>query len=372
MTDSFEVYIHSPWCKRRCPYCDFTVYIEKNPPFEIWKNQVLLNWEWNRKYFGSTVNTVYFGGGTPSLVPISFLSEIIQTIEPNAQETTIEINPGTIQPKRLKQYLDIGINRVSLGIQSFQPRFEKLLGRGGTIRQARELIQHVQMLPFQSWSLDLMFGLPEQSMQELISDLEEIITLRPPHISLYGLMYKPNTPFHKARKNGQIQAIDDQLWSEMFKTIAQTLVQEGYHRYEVSNFCLPEHSAQHNEAVWMGKHYMGLGPSAHGFLPDGRRTKYSSNWHQWLQDIAPQYETSTSEQLVIDLILTKIRHYAGFSIQEIQDRGFDLQSNAIEYLNNTETIVYDNGNIRLSSKGWVLVDFITNRLIQALINKELL
>ena len=367
MVDSFEVYIHSPWCKRRCPYCDFTVYIDNTPPFARRKDQILRNWEWNREYFQGTVSTIYFGGGTPSLLPLSILSDIIQVINPEANEITIEINPGTIQIAQLEQYVSIGINRVSLGIQSFQPRFEKLLGRGGTVQQARALIQAVRALPFQSWSLDLMFGLPDQTLEELLADLEEIIRIRPPHISLYGLMYKPGTPFYHARNSGKLKEIDTDVWEQMFDTIVLMLHQEGYHRYEVSNFCLPTHEAQHNEAIWMGKPYMGLGPSAHGFLPDGRRSQYPKAWHAWLESIPPMLEISTAEQLTIDLILTKIRHSAGFSIKEIQERGFDLDTNTIEYLIKTETINYNDGNIRLSSKGWILVDFITRRLIQALI-----
>ena len=368
MPNSFEVYIHSPWCKRRCPYCDFTVYIDRNPQFKIWKDQVLANWEWNKEHFNYDVNTIYFGGGTPSLIPLQYLEEIIRTIEPSPKECTLEINPGTITPEQLKGYLDIGINRVSIGVQSFQAKFEKLLGRGGTVAQARELVQTVQKLPFQSWSMDLMFGLPMQTLAELERDLEEIIEIRPPHISIYGLMYKPNTPFYQARKTGKLKPIDDEVWIQMFELIGQKLKEQGYHRYEVSNFCLPEHSAQHNEAVWMGKHYAGLGPSAHGFLPDGTRTIYSSDWHKWLQDSAPILEKSTNEQLVIDLLLTKIRHYNGFSHQEIKKRGFELDPNTIEYLARTNAIYHENGMIRLKSKGWSIVDYITNRLIQGLQN----
>ena len=119
----------------------------------------------------------------------------------------------------------------------------------------------------------------------------------------------------------------------------------------------------------MGRPYMGLGPSAHGLFPNGERTVYPNIWEEWLENTAPFREKSTPEQRAIDLILTKIRHYAGFSIQELQERGFDLETNAIKYLSNTNAISYNNGNIRLSSKGWILVDFITSRLIQALITK---
>ena len=199
---SLGIYIHAPWCTLRCPYCSFTVYVDRNPPFEQWMRRILKNWQWNSKQLQldqHQISSIYFGGGTPSLIPIRLLEEIISVLPktPNT-EITIEMNPEDVTEEILQHYHSIGINRLSIGVQTFHPKHAKLLRRSHTVQQAHHILQVIKEGPIKNWSFDLIFGLPKQSLEDLCYDLDYITKLQPPHVSLYGLSYEEGTPLTRA------------------------------------------------------------------------------------------------------------------------------------------------------------------------------
>ena len=360
---TYQTYIHAPWCTKHCPYCNFTVYVDKNPPFIEWKDQILANWNWHQTHMSNAPETLYFGGGTPSLLPVYLLKEIIDTItDTSTTEITIEVNPGDVNKDTLQAYQDIGINRVSLGIQTFNTRFERILGRQNTIAQATELLEMVAESNFHSWSFDIMFGIASQTLDELAHDIEKILHIRPPHVSLYGLTYKEGTPLYRALQKGTIKDISEDLWADMFQLLTESLENAGYTRYEVSNFSLPNHRSKHNEQIWKNGHYIGLGPSAHGFLPNGQRAVYPSVWHEWKKNIAPILETPTQENALTDFIITAIRHIDGISRRELQRfqayiANPNSQDPILQYTEWTEEW------IRLRKNGWILADSITHNIL---------
>ena len=369
MQSNFHLYIHAPWCKRHCPYCDFTVYVDRNPAFKQWQQKIIRDWNWHKSHLriDQEPNTIYIGGGTPSLVPTTHLSTIISDIKgPSTKEITLEVNPGDVHPKLLDSYKMLGINRLSLGIQTLNRHHLRTLGRASTPSDANQLIQWVKQAEFESWSVDLMFGLPNQTLEELSEDIEQLLLFDPPHISIYGLTYKPGTPFYNARSRGQLQDIDEDLWIQMFTHIENTMKESGYIRYEVSNFCKPPHTSQHNEGVWKNEPYIGLGPSAHGFWFDKSRTHFSTSWTTWLSQSEPLIESSSSEQQAIDWLLTAIRHYQGIYLPTLHSMGFHIDTNTNIFEQIKPYIIADDVRIRLASSGWIVVNWITDKLLEIL------
>ena len=325
----------------------------------------LISDEWNP--YGP--KTIYFGGGTPSLVPAQYLASIIDRIRTNeTEEITLEVNPGDVTPNTLQELKDIGVTRLSIGIQSFNRLHLRKLGRGSTPKDCLQLLEWVKQRSFDSWSMDLMFGIPNQTLEELNDDIDQLLASKPPHVSLYGLTFKEGTPLHRAIQRGQLSPIDEAIWVDQFQTIADRLTAAGYQRYEDSNFCRTPHEAKHNEGIWKNEAYMGLGPGAHGFWPNKIRTHYSSSWEQWLQSSIPEMDESTREQRALDFIITAIRHKDGISISKLRDLGYTL--NIQQGLRNhdvlTDSIVQSDTHIKLANRGWILVDWITTILVDAL------
>ena len=367
---SFGIYIHSPWCSLRCSYCAFTVYVDKNPPFEEWKQGIIANWLWNSNYMQveTTIpKSIYFGGGTPSLLPISTIEDILDVLPHDSNtEITIEMNPEDITSETLYRYHQLGINRLSVGIQTFHPKHAKLLRRSHTVEQAHQILQTIQQSPIKNWSFDLIFGLPDQSLADLQYDLDFIKTIQPPHVSLYGLTYEKGTPLTRAAKRNKIIPLDEDIWEQQLDCITQTLVEQGYRRYEISNFSKHGFEARHNEHTWKGGFYVGLGPSAHGYLPDFNRTRYDSDYQKWLQQTVPHLEQSSLEQRMMDLILTQIRHIDGISLKTIEKLGYQCNMRQLQpYIDHNLLLYESNTRIKLGSQGWNVVDSLTLHIIEA-------
>lgn len=368
----YHVYIHAPWCKSKCPYCDFTVYVDRQPPFVKWANKVVDDWKYTKEallWNPKGPETIYFGGGTPSLVPLNLLTTLINTIRTSqTTEITLEVNPGDVSQQGLANLKSIGVTRLSLGIQSFNRQHLRRLGRGNTPKDCMQLLEWVEQTQFDSWSMDLMFGLPDQTLEELNDDIDQMLHANPPHVSLYGLTYKEGTPLHKALNSGKVVAIDETIWVEQFASIASRLEEAGYIRYEVSNFCLPPHQAKHNEGIWKNEQYIGLGPGAHGFWPTGVRTRYPASWQEWQNCSTPLIENCTPEQKVLDWLITAIRHKDGIYLPTLQDMGYTLtvstEIRRIEAFN--IGVIATQDYVKLTPKGWIFVDWITDVLADAL------
>ena len=370
------IYIHIPFCKRRCIYCDFfsTTRSEQKPNYVHALCQEL---ELRKDYLeGEDIETIYFGGGTPSQLTERELKEIFDSIyhlykvKENA-EITLEANPDDLTPEYVTMLSQFPINRISMGIQTFQEETLKLLHRRHTARQAIEAFYRCREAGFRNISIDLMYGLPSETLQTWKEDLQQAIDLHPEHISAYHLIYEEGTELWKLKEQHQVEETDEDLSVSLFSTLIETLTQAGYQHYEISNFCLPGLHSRHNSSYWTGKKYLGCGPSAHSFNEISRQWNIAS-LDKYLEGIAfraPYYEI---EELDIytrynDYVITSIRTCWGMSLSRLRtEYGEELYNYCLRmakpHLN--EGILEIRGDIlKLTRKGIFISDGIMSDLL---------
>lgn len=288
-----SLYIHVPFCRRLCPYCDFfSVALSERTRLAAHRfpenllRELSLLLEAHPGARGCDLATVYFGGGTPSALPPRALQTILEglgrldfQIAPEA-EITIEANPETVTPARLRNWRTAGINRVSLGAQSFDDSLLRRIGRGHTAGDVRRCIRAIRRAGIANLSLDLMFALPGQEQRAWMASIEEALAHRPEHISFYGLTLHEGTPFARLAARGRLSLPDEEVQARMYIEARQRLLDAGYDHYEISNFALPGFRARHNERYWLGGEWLALGPAAHGFF-DGLRWENPASLDVW-------------------------------------------------------------------------------------------
>ena len=266
------LYVHVPFCATKCPYCDFNTYqgIESllEPFLEALTAELQL---WGQALSHPRVNTVFLGGGTPSYLPEHHLPRIFQVIESsyNLQEDaeiTVEANPDDLNPSNCAALLRLRINRLSIGIQSMDDGLLKLLGRRHDSTQAVNAVKSAQDAGFTNINLDLMYGLPGQSMDQWQDTLRRVMALEPKHLSLYALTPEEGTPLHQWLKDGSVPQPDSDLAADMYQCAREYLAEAGFHHYEISNWSLPGCQAIHNLGYWRNLPYLGVGPGAHSRL----------------------------------------------------------------------------------------------------------
>ena len=321
------IYIHTPFCKRRCIYCDFfsTTQSEKKPAYVHALCQEL---DMRKDYLeGEYIETIYLGGGTPSQLSQEELEEIFSTLYniykvKEDAEITLEANPDDLTPEYVHMLRSLPINRISMGIQTFQEETLKLLHRRHTARQAIEAFQRCREAGFQNISIDLMYGLPGETLDTWKQDLQQAIALRPEHISAYHLIYEEGTALWKLKEQHQVEEADEDLSVTLFRTLIDELTRAGYEHYEISNFCLPGLHSRHNSSYWTGKKYLGCGPSAHSFNGTSRQWNVASldKYIHAIQQGKLDYEI---EELDIytrynDFVITAIRTHWGMSLSQLR------------------------------------------------------
>lgn len=275
----YNTYIHIPFCERKCNYCDFTSLKGTDSQIEKYVNYLLkeidfygMNYDLSKKQ-----DTIYFGGGTPSLLSIENLKKILSKFfYDNDTEITIEINPKTVDIYKLKEYKKLGINRLSIGVQTFNEDNLKVLGRIHNSEEAIEVYNLARESGFENISLDIMFSLPNQTFNMLENDLEKLVNLNPNHISIYSLIWEEGTKFYKDLKLGKLKETDNDLEANMYEYIIKFLKLKGYVHYEISNFSKKGFESRHNSIYWENKNYLGLGLSASGYLGDMRYKNFSN------------------------------------------------------------------------------------------------
>ena len=264
------MYVHIPFCKRRCIYCDFfsTTLLNRR---EEYMQALLKEIEQRKSETTEPIRTVYLGGGTPSTLPADDIARILHAIgAQEAEEITMELNPGDATPAYLQSIRQAGINRLSIGIQSFKDNLLSLIGRRHTAQEAIDAVRMAQKAGFDNISIDLIYALPTQTMSQWQEDIETALTLNVQHISSYGLMYEEGTEMTRRLEAGEIEAVDEDTENEMYDTLCARLKQAGFVHYEVSNFALPEYEARHNSNYWNHTPYIGVGAGAHSYLPPVR------------------------------------------------------------------------------------------------------
>ena len=328
------IYIHIPFCKRRCIYCDFfsTTRSEKKSAYV---HALCRELEMRKDYLqGEDIETIYLGGGTPSQLLREELEEIfnhIYKVYPVKEdaEITLEANPDDLTPEYVAMLRQLPINRISMGIQTFQEETLKLLHRRHTAVQTIDAFRRCREAGFQNISIDLMYGLPGETLDNWIADLQQAIDLRPEHISAYHLIYEEGTALWKLREQHQVEEADEDLSVSLFSTLIEQLSEAGYQHYEISNFSLPGLHSRHNSSYWTGKKYLGCGPSAHSFNGVSRQWNVAS-LESYIKGVEEGELDVEVEELDLytrynDFVLTSIRTAWGMPLSKLRsDFGEEL------------------------------------------------
>ena len=321
------IYIHIPFCKRRCIYCDFfsTTQSEKKADYV---HALVREVEMRKDYVGNEeIETIYLGGGTPSQLSQEELEEIFTYIYKVYKvtldaEITLEANPDDLTPEYVSMLRKLPINRISMGIQTFQEETLKLLHRRHTAQQAIEAFKRCREAGFKNISIDLMYGLPGETLETWKQDLQQAIDLHPEHISAYHLIYEEDTALWKLREEHQVEEADEDLSLTLFCTLIDELTRAGYQHYEISNFCLPGLHSRHNSSYWTGKKYLGCGPSAHSFNGVSRQWNVASlsAYIDGIRQGKPDFEVEELDLYTRynDFVLTSIRTCWGMSLSHLR------------------------------------------------------
>ena len=273
---AFSVYLHLPYCRRKCPYCDFNTYAVATVPESDYCAALMREMSWwadQPQWQGRGVDSVFFGGGTPSLFGPTAIGSLLEHLDKlfgldDSAEVTLEANPGSLEGgglERLQGFHGAGVNRLSLGGQSFNDRHLKILGRLHNAADTRAALAAARKAGFDDLSCDLIFAVPEQTVAEWRSDLECLVDVGVDHVSAYNLTYEQGTPMTAMVADGRLEAAGNDREADMYDLAIDLLGQSGYGQYEISNFARPGHRSRHNLAYWSWRDYLGLGAGAHGF-----------------------------------------------------------------------------------------------------------
>ncbi len=302
-------YLHIPFCRRRCYYCDFAISVVGDRPLTDNSNIVTDYINYLCQEISATpstdtpLQTIFFGGGTPSLLPVKQLAQVIDTLQqqfditPDA-EISIEIDPNTFNQEKLQGYLDCGINRVSLGIQTFDEKLLEICGRTHTVKDIFQAIDIIRKLSINNFSLDLITGLPHQTLEQCQASLETAIEINPPHLSCYDLVVEPVTVFGKKYQPGEKPLPTDETTAAMYRLTQKFLTSKGYQHYEISNYAQPGYQCRHNRIYWKNKPYYGFGMGAASYVGNKRYTRPRTRreYYNWVKEgaVIDVPETSNS------------------------------------------------------------------------------
>ena len=370
------IYIHIPFCRQKCYYCDFYKTVNTSllgRYLQALKTEILLR----ANYLGGeTVETLYFGGGTPSVLSEQDLSEIISFVRSHflissGLEITLEANPDDLTTSYLQQVYNAGVRRLSIGIQSFQDEQLKKMNRRHDSGQAVEAIENAVNKGFNDISVDFIYGLPGLTNRQWKADLQKVFSLPVTHLSAYHLTYHEGTPFNTWLKKGTLKQLTETESISQFETLVALAHENGFEHYEISNFARNGRYSKHNTSYWTGKKYLGLGPSAHSFNGYSRRWNVAHT-EKYIKATA-QNEPFSEEEILTDAnryneyVLTRIRTMWGVSVSEIQDlfgieKAVYFQQNIEKYLR-SGLAVQTGETVTLTPKGWFVSDEISASLM---------
>ena len=339
-----SVYIHIPFCQSRCIYCDFysTTHINQQARYVdcLLREMDSRRDEWQQltkeageqeKTCARTLLSIYIGGGTPSTLPPSLLEHLLQQtalrFAPEAgTEITLEANPDDVTPAWTEALRTTPVNRVSMGVQTFDDAALKTLGRRHTAGQAREAVRRLREAGYENLSLDLIYGLPGQDLEAWKRNVEEVVALGVPHVSAYSLMFEEGTPLTRMREEGKVREMDDETSWQCYEWLCRRLREAGYEHYEISNFALPGYHSRHNSGYWDGTPYLGYGAGAHSY--DGKRQRRGNlpALMQYMERVEggseDYYETErlSDDDLYNEFVMTRLRTAQGFMPEELERR----------------------------------------------------
>jgi oxygen-independent coproporphyrinogen-3 oxidase len=385
--EPFSLYVHIPYCRKICPYCDFNVYALKKIPQDLYIEALLQELASYKEHVlcrGRKLSTIYFGGGTPSIISEQQIARVVEAAKKafsceTSLEITIEANPLDISEQKFSALKRLGISRVSLGAQSMRDSKLELLGRDHRAADIIERVALLRQLGFSNVNLDLIFGAPQETVADLKSDLEFYLKLNPEHISPYGLTIEHGTPFYQAQQRGVLDLPVEEDCAQMFELISETLVTAGYQHYEISNFAKPGRESQHNLACWEFKDYLGIGAGAHSsfnFYSPQLSLKSRERWANYADP--KQYLSSENKlawresldpQLALDeYLLLSLRTSLGLNLKKFSvlfEKEFvESRESQLKWLVAEGLIELDPSFIRLLPKGKILADSVLQELLK--------
>jgi oxygen-independent coproporphyrinogen III oxidase len=375
-----HLYLHVPFCVRRCSYCDFSIAIRKRIPVRDYVAALLSEWRSaepgpvapeRRAWNGSGLETIYFGGGTPSLLAPEAIRQIVSEIVGSADpgptargergrfEVTLEANPEDVTTENAKAWRAAGVNRVSLGAQSFDDTALKWMHRSHSAARIGAAVHALRGAGIENISLDLIFALPDELGRDWERDLDMALALRPTHLSLYGLTVEPRTPLDRWISRGATQPPDEERYAEEYLFAHRRLAADGLEFYEVSNASRPGFRSKHNSAYWSGKSYVGLGPAAHSF--DGRTRRWNVRaWEAYRRAIAEgrspveSEERLTDEQQRMEVLYLGLRTVEGVSSTILHQPPPSFTAEG--------WVEMTNGRLKCTPEGWLRLDSVVNEI----------
>jgi oxygen-independent coproporphyrinogen III oxidase len=387
--EPFSLYIHVPFCSQKCPYCDFNTYATPRVPEQEYVSALcreVQRYADHPGFSGRGVGTIFFGGGTPSLLSPSAIGEVIRAIDDRfgieqGGEVTLEANPSSSDTDRYRRYRDAGINRVSFGVQSFNDERLRLLGRDHSSRDARLAVERCVEAGISNVSVDIIFGVSDQTMGDLRRDLAEATALPIAHLSTYSLTIEPGTPFFQRQERGLLVLPPDDLVAEMLSEIPSALREKGFERYEVSNYAKPGMESKHNTAYWIGVDYLGIGAGAHSYLAnyDGERLVGATRWSTLAlpatymeaagtERTASWRESLSAESLEFEFFYLGLRRTCGVSPSRFE-RLFGTSplvryGDVLRDLASEGFLTSDSDRIALTERGIALADSVVERFVR--------
>lgn len=364
------IYIHIPFCKQKCYYCDFVSYANKKEKIGeyieclIKEIEIEANKYKNQEY---KVTTIYIGGGTPSRIDASYIEMILKKIEESYKlseypEVTIEINPGTINEEKMKKYKEIGINRISIGLQTTKNNLLKQIGRIHTYEEFLDCYKLAEKMNFKNINVDLMLGLPNQTLEDLKDSLDKIIKLKPNHISLYSLILEEDTKLEEMVNKNEVKLPNEDIERNMYWNTKKILEKNGYIHYEISNFAKKGFESKHNMNCWYQKEYLGFGVAAHSYINKERHCNTNSI-EEYIKNVKSNNlinnrticEIQNKNDEEKEYMLLGLRKIDGIDIQEFKNKFVDnpiyVFYKELEKLSSEGLLEIDLNKIKLTKKG---------------------
>ena len=370
------IYIHIPFCKKACFYCDFhfsvSFKIKEKIITAICQELIIRKDFFDPK---ETISSIYFGGGTPSVLSIKEIDEILgavyshYNVEKNA-EITFECNPDDLTQDYLRELKFVGINRLSIGVQSFNDEYLKWMNRSHDASQSKKSIEYGAEAGFNNITLDLIYGLPQLSNKEWSANLNEALSLPVNHLSAYSLTMEENTPYIKLVNQGKYKKPSDDISSSHYQILVQQTTDLGWEHYEVSSFCKPGNYSKHNSSYWSGNKYIGVGPSAHSYDGNSRYWNVSDN-KSYLECISTKKRYFESEELTVsnrvnEYLLTGLRTKWGVDLELLSNKYdynvMSLFEKDIQYWISLNWMEMKDSNMKLTNKGMLFADHISSTL----------
>ena len=364
------IYLHIPFCRKACTYCDFHFSTSTKGKERV-LNAMLLELEQRSTELNGTVDTIYFGGGTPSLLEPAEIARFVQEIRARSSvaqdaEVTLEANPDDITAERLAAWKELGITRLSLGTQSFREERLLFMGRAHTAAHALRSIELIAKAGFASWTIDLIYGLPQMTLAEWDEQLTIALDHGMPHLSAYCLTVEGKTALAHQVAKGMVIMSEDADQSAQFDRLMERMEQAGLVHYEISNFGLPGHFSRHNTSYWEGVHYLGIGPSAHSYDGATRRWNVANNmrYATALEAGTPfwESETLTPAQRTNELLLTGLRTIAGVPLHKLELDALALNRSSYERHLAKGLLLVQDGRLVLTKAGRHFADRIASDL----------